>query len=209
MLKSKQRWHCPGEFSLPSLLPVESFLLVCLFVAAPCFRSFSVCWGCVLLPLSIAPAAQGQVMGWGVSREAKTSSSASELMGGRQSPAMPSLCCVSALSQELPSPDCFARQRGKLPRELEEIVKKPQGIVGWMPSWHYLPDRELQRVGVKWSHKRTSRSRVWEMWDGYAHWLLEEASTDHVSMALGDKLIKPAERWNAMARYITLVLVWW
>jgi len=39
-----------------------------------------------------------------------------------------------------------------------------------------------------------SRSRVWEAWDAYAHWLIEEASTDHVSTALEAKIIKPAQR---------------
>ena len=54
-------------------------------------------------------------MGPRVSEEAKTSSNASEPAGGRQSPATPSICCVSTLAQELPSPSCFARQPGKLP----------------------------------------------------------------------------------------------
>lgn len=39
---------------------------------------------------------------------------------------------------------------------------------------------------MKQGHKRTSASRV--------HWLLEEASTAHVSTALEAKVIKPAER---------------
>lgn len=39
--------------------------------------------------------------------EAKTSSGLSELMGGRQSPAVLSVCCVSTLPQELASPDAL------------------------------------------------------------------------------------------------------
>lgn len=40
-------------------------------------------------------------------QEAKMSSDALELMGGRQSPAVLSLCCVSTLSQELASLDAL------------------------------------------------------------------------------------------------------
>lgn len=40
-------------------------------------------------------------------QEAKASSGASVLMGGRQSPVVLSLCCVSTLSQELASPDAL------------------------------------------------------------------------------------------------------
>lgn len=68
-----------------------------------------------MVPFSIVLAAQGQVMGPGVTGELKTLSDASELMGGSKSPAMPSFCCVSTLSQELLSLVCFARWPDKMP----------------------------------------------------------------------------------------------
>lgn len=142
MLKSKQRWNCLRDFSPPSCGCKTSSL--CTHSLLPCFRGCSAFWSCDSVPLSIAPAAGGgcslqlQIMGPRVSGESKTVFDASELMGGKQSPATFSFavcpryqrnCCPSALL-----PSSLLRWLG----ELEQIVKRPWSVVGWMFIWCYL-----------------------------------------------------------------------
>lgn len=97
--------------------------------------------------------------------------------------------------------------------------EKATGLVGWVLSWCYLSGQELQRVGVKWGHVRTSRNGVWEVVGAYVSCLLQAPSTDLFSMVLEAKPIKPADRDGAQRQNffvtfvtflcVTLGMVWW